>query len=115
MSEDIRKANLEVPQVETSITEAETKLAEGLGLAPDTESELQCVIDQFGEYNASVQEWSAWFYPAQATLEECQGAWMNRACLEEIDEKLQVIYFKACCVEKTLSNCYRTLKKQPIG
>lgn len=90
MSEDIRKANLEVPEVETSITEAGAKLAEGLGQAPDTASELQCVIDQFVEYNTSVQEWSAWFYPAQATLEECQEIWLNRACLEEINEKLQV-------------------------
>jgi len=70
--------------------EAASKLSEGLGIAPDTESELQCVIDQFNEYNSSVQEWSQWIEPAQATLEECQGEWLNQAHLEDINQKLQV-------------------------
>lgn len=92
LSEDIQKAQLAIPQVQSSMDEAVFKLSEGLGMAPDTFSELQCVIDQFGEFNSSVQEWGEWIEPAQATLEECQGVWRNQAHLEEINQKLQVLH-----------------------
>ena len=72
------------------LAEAESKLAECLTQISDTRSDLECVLDQFSEYNTAVQEWHAWFFPAKATLEACKDLNESKISLEGKSEELQV-------------------------
>lgn len=90
LKEDMGRTNLDQSQVEQVLNEAEAKLEDSIAQAPDTEGELECVIEQFGVFNRAVQEWRSWFDPAKADLDLCKDTYRSKASLEERNEKLQV-------------------------
>lgn len=90
LKEDMFKKNLDVASVEKTLEEAGVKLEEVIPPAPDMNIEIEFVVEQFSGYIIAVQEWSAWFGPALATLERCREPYKNRSSLEEMNNKLQV-------------------------
>ena len=92
LKEDIMGVKSNGTATQTALTESESKLEDCFLQAHDTQSELECVIDQFSEYNTAVQEWHAWFYPANATLEACKDLDESKVSLEGMSEELQVCW-----------------------
>ena len=90
LKDDIKDQDSNATTMQTMFSEVENKLEECLAQTSDAQSDLECVLDQFNEYNTAVQEWRAWFFPAKATLEGCKELNESKASLERMSENLQV-------------------------
>lgn len=96
LKDDMLKINLDITSVDKTLEEAGVKLEDTFVQVPDLDVDLDLVVEQFSGYIVAVQEWSAWFCPALATLERCRGTYKNRSTLEDMNDKLQV-----SCSKKT--------------
>lgn len=90
LKDDMLKINLDITSVDKTLEEAGVKLEDTFVQVPDLDVDLDLVVEQFSAYIVAVQEWSAWFCPALATLERCRGTYKNRSTLEDMNDKLQV-------------------------
>lgn len=109
LKEDMLKINLDTTSVDKTLEGAEVRLEEAIAQTPDVDVELDYVVEQFSSYIVAVQEWGAWFCPALATIEWCRGAYQNRSCVEDMNDKLQVGFIKLFC------ECSRSLLQSDLS